>query len=106
MSLLRRDICPGVFIFRSEVESRAELDDPRIVAGGNDPTKFTRTAWIDSAGHLIDRLVSDVKVADGICKVHIVEQIESIGPEFEIHRFIYAEMLADRKIDIELRWTT
>src|SRR5436853_7283831 len=87
------------------VELECELDDSRIVARRDDATE--RAGIDDLAGHRVNaaaRRQNRVEVADGICEIHLIQQVEELCAELEVLRLGELESFDDRKINVRLLW--
>jgi len=86
------------------MELENELNDPRVVAGGNDLPKITRAVRSDLAG-VADRsagLAYGVEIADRVRKIDGVQKIENVHVKCKSLRLRKRETLADRQVNIEL----
>src|SRR5216684_2047321 len=91
----------------SKVELQTKLNNPWIVARGDDASKVAKIedpprCWVNAAA----RGNEGIQVADGIGEVRVVEQIEELSAKFEIARFGQGKKLSERKIQIHLLRTT
>src|SRR5215469_15513627 len=84
----------------SEVELKAELDDPRIVARGDDTTKVARARADDLAGGA--DADDCVEVADWVGQVDVVKQIEEFGAKLHFRGFAQWETLGKAEVYIDL----
>ena len=68
----------------SKIELQSELDQPWIVARRGDATEISRVAS-DLASRRIERCRRDgVEVADRICEIDVIEEVEELGAEFDV----------------------
>src|SRR6266446_9928412 len=86
-----------------KVELQTKLNNPWIVARGDDASKVARIedtprCWVNAAA----RGNEGIQVADRIREIRVIEQIEELNTKFEIARFGQRKELFERKIQIHL----
>ena|ERR1041384_1327336 len=84
------------------VELNRELNEARVIAGGNNSSEVS---WINDSTSIrikAARRGNCVEVADGIRKIDLIEQVEEFSAQLEILRFTKRKALDDRKIDVAL----
>src|SRR5713101_5076917 len=87
----------------SEMEFQAELENPRVVACGDDASEV---AWIDhlSRGRVnfTARSKQGIQIADRIRKVRVIQKVERLSAKLEAARFGHGEHLGKNQIQINL----
>jgi len=63
----------------SKVEFQRQLDNPGIVACRDDATKAARADYLPGCG--VD--AGGIQVADRICEIWMIEQVEEFGAKFQ-----------------------
>src|SRR6266436_401150 len=104
------ETCCGGSVYRNskrrcrlKIELQRELEDPGVVACGDDASKVARIqdpprCWVDAAAGGNE----GIQVADRISKVCVIEQVEELSAKFAIARFGQRKELFERKIQIHL----
>lgn len=92
-----------------EIKLKRKLNNARIVAGGNNPSKCAGVVVIDRAFAWIDaaaRRNNGVQVADRISEIDVIQDIESF--EMKLQRLVFSnhEPLDYGNINIRLTGST
>ena len=104
------ETCCGASVYRNskrrcrlKIELQRELEDSRIVACRDDAAEVAgiedpSRCWVNAAagGN------QGIQVADRICQVWVIEQVEELSAKFEIASFGQRKELFDCKIHIYL----
>ena len=68
----------------SESELQRKLNQSRIVTCRNDATEVARVTRNLTRVRIDGRCSDGAKVANWVCKIYVVEQVEKLGAEFKV----------------------
>src|SRR5947209_6613920 len=88
-----------------KIQFQGELNESRVITRRDDPPEIACTAGNDLAGVLINAgRRNGVEVADRICKIDVIEEVEELGAELDVLCFVNREAFNDGEVHVTLPW--
>ena len=82
------------------------MDEPRVIARGDDASKIARGEDLTGIGIELARGADGIEVADRVRQIYHIEQVKELCRKLNIVRFRQGKALCNCKIEIPLPWST